>query len=401
MLSAPTLDLALVLLGAALPLSIAASNAALGLTTLGLLLALAEPASRAAAAARLRGAALSPLAAAAAVYAGASLVSGLCGLAPAKSLAIWPKDLHKIWVVLLLGAVASARRRDRFARGLAAGACAAAVAGVAQTLAAVAALLRAQTGFDKDIARSFLRAHGFIHPVSYGEALGLAFLGLLIAGERFLPRRERWIAVAVTGIALLCNQTRTVLVALIAGLALAAVVEDRWRRPFLASLVAGAAALGGWEFMQKGRSIADLVSRGLESQQAARLTLWRVGLQIFRDHPWTGVGPGQYRTAFSSYFAGSLDSEKNWGNAHNLVIHQAAERGLLGLAALGVVAAAIGSTAWRAFRSRRDAWTLWALTSALAFAVMNLTETAFQTEQIATLFLAIVVLAAPDPAEPE
>lgn len=390
-----TQDAGLILLGAALPLSIAASNAGLTLVTLGLLLALADNKSRADAASRLKAAAQTPLFAALIVYAAAALIAALAGLGPEKSLPLWRKDLHKLWVVLILCAAFDAHRRILFARGLAAGAAVAAAAGIGQTAAAAAVIVTAQSGWDRDCAHPYLRAHGFTHPVSYGELMCIILLGLLLTGNEFLPRRARLAATLLFAMALVCNQTRTVLVALLAALALVAALQPRWRRAFIASLFIGAGALWSWEFMYDARSLASLFAEGVKSSQAVRVTLWRAGLQIFRDHPWTGVGPGHYRTVFASYSSGVvLDGERDWGSAHNIFIHQAAERGLVGLLALGLVCAVIGVQAWRGWRARRDDWSLWILAVSAAFFVMNLTETAFQTEQVATLFLALTALTA-------
>lgn len=393
MLADRTLDLSLILLGAALPLSLAASNAALGLLTLGLLLALNDSSVRARAANRLKEAARTPLFAALCLYAAAALLAAISGLNPWKSLSIWPKDIHKLWVVLIVGASLDERRRVLFVRGLAAGAAAAALVGVAQSLSAAVIIAFADSGWISDIARPFLRAHGFMHPVSFGESLGLAFLGLMIVGEDDLPRNARRATLAALALVLVLNQTRAAQLGVVAGFAVVAALKRRWRKPFGAIVIAGLAIAGAWEFIvPNGRSLRDLLS--FQGPQAARLTLWRVAWKVFRDHPWTGVGAGQYRTVFSSYFSGALDHERDWGNAHNIFLHQAAERGLAGLAALAAVCAALGAETWKRARSNADEWAFWSLAACTAFLVMNMTETAFQTEQVATLFLVVVLLPA-------
>ena len=388
-----TLDISLILLGAALPLSLAASNAALGLLMLGLLLALYDPAARAGVADRLKRAARTPLFAALALYAAAALLAALAGLGPAKSLSIWPKDLHKLWVVLIVGAALDERRRLLFARGLAAGAAAAAVVGTFQSAAACLAMATANNREAFYAALTLLRAHGFIHPVSYGESLGLCFLGLLICGDDLLPRTPRRAALAALALVLVLNQTRAAQLGVVAGFAAVAALKPRWRKPFGALVIIAIAVAGAWEFIvPNGRSLRDLLT--FKGPQATRLTLWRVAWQVFRDHPWTGVGAGHYRTVFSSYFPSPLDNERDWGNAHNLFLHQAAERGLAGHAALAAVGAALGAEVWSRVRTRADEWALWSAAACVAFLVMNMTETAFQTEQVATLFLVVVLLPA-------
>ncbi|MBI4370937.1 MAG: O-antigen ligase family protein [Elusimicrobia bacterium] len=376
------LAFAFALLGAALPLSLAASNASLALLSAGLLLSVCGAVSRRAALARLGDAARTPLFAALAAYAAASLISGLSGADPVHSLSIWPKDLHKLWVVLAFGAALDAERRRLFARGLAAGAGAAALIGIAQTAAAALA------------GGPYLRAHAFMHPVSYGESLGLIVLGLLSWDDDLLPRPLRRAAVAALGTALLLNQTRAALAGIVAGLAAAAWADPRWRRRLAAGAATAAAAAGAWELWAGERSLRALLSGGAASAQNARLVLWRVACGIFRDHPLFGSGPGNYRLLYPTYHSGLLDGEKTWGSAHNLFLHQAAERGLVGLIALALVCLVLGRDAWRRAREHRDAWSLWALSSGAAFLVMNLTEIALQTEQVATLFLILALLPA-------
>ena len=385
------LDFSLLLLGAALPLSLAASNAALGLLSLGLLLALCDPAARASVAVRLKEASSAPIFTALAIYAFAALIAGLSGIGPVKSLSIWPKDIHKIWVVLVVGASLNEQRRRLFARGLAVGAIAAALVGIAQSGAAVAAMASAQTADEFFRARAFIRAHGFIHPVSYGESLSLACLGVFLTGEVFLPQTARRWALTALVLALVLNQTRAAQLGIVIGLAAVAALKPRWRKAFGVILLFGIAIASAWAFLlPNGRSLGDLLT--FQGPQAARLTLWRVAWRMFCDHLWTGVGPGHYRTLFSSYFPGELDNERNWGNAHNLFLHQAAERGLVGLAALAAVCWALGVDVWRRVRDKNDDWALWSLAACVSFIIMNMTETAFQTEQVATLFLVIVLL---------
>ncbi len=62
---------------------------------------------------------------------------------------------------------------------------------------------------------------------------------------------------------------------------------------------------------------------------AERLAHWIAGINMFLDHPLTGVGIGNYGTAYAPYhvtiFVNSLD------HAHNYYINTAAETGIIGL----------------------------------------------------------------------
>ena len=62
-----------------------------------------------------------------------------------------------------------------------------------------------------------------------------------------------------------------------------------------------------------------------------RLAHWQTGWKMFEDHPWTGVGIGNYGAEYEQY------APPHWyeplGHAHNIFINFMAETGILGLAA--------------------------------------------------------------------
>jgi O-antigen ligase len=76
-----------------------------------------------------------------------------------------------------------------------------------------------------------------------------------------------------------------------------------------------------------------------------------VGLAMFGDHPFLGVGRGNYRLYYPDYIrrlgGAQYDTQRD---AHNLYLGLAAEQGLLGLAAFGGL---IATAIWRIRRARR------------------------------------------------
>ncbi len=173
-----------------------------------------------------------------------------------------------------------------------------------------------------------------------------------------------------------------------AGFSVVAVLEARARRWSLPALGVFAAVAAAWE-LTGGRTLSDLFHYDPASPNQARWTLWRVAGRMFRDHPFLGVGPGGYRRAFASYFQGKLDNETDWGSAHNQYLHVLAERGLLGGVLLGALYGVLWLRAAGAARRRTDARSLWAAAAATALLIMSVTETAFQSEQFASIFLLV------------
>ncbi len=374
------------LLAAVLPVSIAATNTALALMSAALLWRMTHGGARPVLTRWRNEPAVWGLLA----YGAAGLVAAAFGTDLAHSLHDDAKDFHKLWALLLfLGAFVEGSPAA-LPSAVAAGFAVVVGVGLAQAAAAVHAHL---PGYPLD------RPHAFVHPVTYGEQLSLFALGGICAllrpsdaARTPAARRALTALLALTMVVLAFNQTRATLFALGAG-ALALFAFDagfRRRAPWIAGgLLALAVA---WEFFPVGdrRSLFRLLTDlNPANSQNVRYTLWGVAWRMFRDHPWTGVGPSHYGTLFTAYFQGTLDNQAVWSSAHDLVLHQLAERGLVGLAGLTAALVALGRGAWSAVRRETSARALWAFSAFAAFLVMNLTEVAFQNEQLTTLLLFI------------
>ena len=365
--------IALSLTALCLPLSIAAMNAALAILTLALLLRARRDGKTLVAAWRAE-----PALAVLAAYVTAGLLSGALGDGFPKSLHDSLKDAHRLWSLgLFVGALALVDAEPAQS-ALGAGLGLAAAVGMAQYIWNAA-------------AHHVARAHAFVHPVTYGEQMSLGALGALcfFARAREASRRRAAALGLFCAAALALSGTRAAMGALVVGAALAAAREPALR----AITAAGTLALALVAAVSE-RLRPDLAGRVVAAAPAgARIVLWRAAWKMFSDHPWTGVGPGHYLTEFPGYYSGPpIDGQAIWANAHDLYLHQLAERGLLGEIVLLVLLGVLLVRAWRAERARCDAASLWAATAVPAFLVMNLTETAWQTEQLATLFLLIWAL---------
>jgi O-antigen ligase len=368
---------ALVLCALALPVSIAGANIALALLALALLIRARNDGRR-----MVRAWSREPALAALILYGAAGLLAASLSAAPAASLRDAVKDFHRVWSLgLFVAALALEPEAPlRPALGLSFG-----------TMALVGL---AQAAFVKDVNLPVARAHGFVHPVVYGEMMALASLGgacVLLRPTEKAPRRAAAAFAVLVFAALLFSQTRMALIGAFVGFALVALLEPRARRWALPALLVIAAAGFAWELAPNGgRSLSSAFGAyDPKNPQQARWVLWDVAARIFRDHAFTGAGPGGYRRLFSSYHGGALDNETDWGSAHNLYLHQLAERGLVGGLALLVLCGTLMVRAVKAARREADTRALWSAGAVAAFLAMSLTETAFQNEQFAALFLLI------------
>jgi O-antigen ligase len=184
----------------------------------------------------------------------------------------------------------------------------------------------------------------FAHPNSFAGYLALFLPGL--AGAAFVCRRQRWPLVATAGcLALGCaalwlTHSRGAMLGV--GLAALGAVAVARRRTLLAHkgvalatlLVLAGAGVAAWS--------AGLFTAALgkgTGTAAYRLDYWRATWRMIEDHPWLGVGPGNFAGWYTRYLPpGAGESIRD---PHNFALELWATCGLFAmlalLAALGVL----------------------------------------------------------------
>lgn len=190
----------------------------------------------------------------------------------------------------------------------------------------------------------------FFHPNSYAAHLvltgPLVLVALWRAGRRVEPPRVAQPAFAAAGLvvvfgALVLSRSRAAQLALGAGLGLAVLScrpLRRWRWPLLASaLVAGLALM---LMVNSGR---DLLSA------SARLHYYKAAAAMFVQRPLTGVGLGEYLSAYVRIKPAGAEETRA---AHNLILEMLSQTGLAG--GLAATACAL-LPLWLAFRQRSPA----------------------------------------------
>jgi len=182
-------------------------------------------------------------------------------------------------------------------------------------------------------------------------AIAAVVMTVIASGAR------RWIyagicVLLVAGIA--ASATRTALGALVAALIVFA--AGRSRRSALAAagvfLILALAVLSPATLIGRGvRELADAASkRDYERLFSERLLPFLTAVEMTRDHPLTGVGPGCFKYRYMAYSVALPQRypkewmrrwPMNWGEVHNDHLQVAAEAGLPGyglfLSALGVI----------------------------------------------------------------
>jgi O-antigen ligase len=115
----------------------------------------------------------------------------------------------------------------------------------------------------------------------------------------------------------------------------------RWRWAALALVILGSLALIPLLSVPRFASLLDLDQGGT----FFRIELWQSSLALIRDHPWFGVGPGNFLGAYRTrYVLPSAWQEFNLEHPHNVYLDHWTRLGVLGVLAGGVVQFAF----WRA-----------------------------------------------------
>jgi O-antigen ligase len=183
---------------------------------------------------------------------------------------------------------------------------------------------------------SDFRATGLFDDANLFAAYLLLSIGITLAGNRLRgsPSVMRDVNVLPLMAALVLTGSRAVLPAVVVGLLtvlLLVGVRSVIVRPMLRvglvlsfGLLALTLTAGGAAYQLD--AVARFQSGEANTEGDIRFVLWRVGVEMGLDHPFLGVGIGQFRAMSSDYLAGGF-----FNIPHNTYVSFFAETGLLGL----------------------------------------------------------------------
>jgi O-antigen ligase len=360
------LDAALLGLAFALPLSIAASEILLGLAIVAWLWTAPwrEP----------RPAGWRMLATATGLLAATWILASLCAADPWASL-VKARKLYSIVIVFL---VADRARDARQAGRLAGAALLGGAVSAGLGLGGVIADRLAGTAPDERMRGVFSTAmtSGNVYAM-----LALAALGMVLLGGR--PRSAVAGPAAAFGLlalALVRTLTRSSWLAFLAGgVVLLARTRPRWLLAGLA-LLALLLAFGPVSVRERARTIVDptwVTNQG-------RISLWKSGLAVVADHPWTGVGLADHSAVIARYRR--PDATFPAGHFHNNLVQVAASTGWIGFAAYLAWMALVAGLLVTSLRGGWGGWALTALAVWVAFQVHGLFDWSFGDAEVANQF---------------
>lgn len=179
-------------------------------------------------------------------------------------------------------------------------------------------------------------------------------LYLVITSRSRLVRAGAWLQVFVGFIAIFLSGTRGAIIALAVGLIamIPATVSRMSRAQRGAALLACVVILCSMRFWVPRSSIDRFLSIDAELTQGTlthRTVLWSAGLQVFRDHPFLGVGSGAYGPAIEEIV--DLDII-----GHNTFISVLVELGVIGALLLTALLASLVYGAFHLPYLEKCAW---------------------------------------------
>lgn len=200
-----------------------------------------------------------------------------------------------------------------------------------------------------------------IHPNVMAGGLALLLppvLGVVLFGR--MGKKERiagGVAAACMSVVIILTASRGAWLAVSAAMVLMGVL--RWRRGWLAVVLAAAVAGAGLVWVGPGR-VAEMVAAsptlgGLDG----RIEVWQRAVWMIQDFPLTGVGMGAFGPVADALYPFFLFQPGSIPHAHNLYLQIAVDLGLPGLTAWLAIFIMMSGMAYQSYRAgirMKDGW---------------------------------------------
>lgn len=143
------------------------------------------------------------------------------------------------------------------------------------------------------------------------------------------------------------------------------------------------------------RYFSDFNKDASVENPGGRLFIWKHSLEVIADHPWLGVGMGNFKDAYAAKLPEGTPDNRFYAHAHNDALNVAAISGVPGLVLFGALWLTMLAYCWRGYRRTRQidpetaAAFFAALLGSLCFAATSVTEATFVDEEVRQLLMFI------------
>jgi len=245
---------------------------------------------------------------------------------------------------------------------------------------------------------STFRIAGTSSYMTFGGQLLLICM-LTLSQLLFHPPSRHWFwlvpAFAILFIALVGTQTRNAWLGFLVACPILLSLRHRAFLLGLPLLCLMLFALAPPTVQERLRSFSNLQDLSVQE----RFFMWRSGIAMTWDHPWTGVGMGVMREMEKRYRApdAPFAPERRLSHLHNNIIQIAAERGLFGLGWWAAIWIIFLWRGWQVYRqaavdSRYKALVAGSLACVISFLVSGLFEYNFGDSEIVTIIYFVMAL---------
>lgn len=201
---------------------------------------------------------------------------------------------------------------------------------------------------------------------------------LIIVLHRSEFLKSYWLYVSIfvlSIISMFFNGTRGVWLVMAILLPLLAFISIQNKRRFILFIATmGIICIGMYilvpHFYQRVNSITD---RNNQSNME-RIYLWKSSLNMALDHPFFGVGLGEFSKNYHERYMLPEAKEPHLEHAHNNFMHIMAENGFIGLSGFCFMFGSFLFDAWKEWRKKRSLYALMAVGATLGFLGHGLTE---------------------------
>lgn len=229
------------------------------------------------------------------------------------------------------------------------------------------------------------------HWMTYSGVLMLVTCAA-VARLVFHPKPAAWpmIAVPALVVALVVTNTRNAWIGAFLGISLLVAIRN-WKLIIIVPIIAGAAYLvAPGEVQRRAQSILNPT----DPASIDRIVMWKIGVEMVRDHPVVGVGPEMISREYPNYVKKYPEAVHPVNpHLHNVPLQIAAERGLIALAAWLWFVVVATRDLWRQLRARVAPGVAGAgLAAMIAMLAAGLFEYNFGDSEFLMLFLGLITL---------
>lgn len=192
--------------------------------------------------------------------------------------------------------------------------------------------------------------------------------GLTLAALFFNGTRGVWLSVAFIAVIFSFIRTSN---------------KKKWGAGFLTvAVLLGITFMAFPHFHDRLLTITD---KSFESN-TERVLLWHSAWQMFLDHPFLGIGVGNFPIEYPAHYISPVAVEPHLGHAHNDFLHMLAETGAIGFLSFLYLFYTIVYRTYKNYRSHQSVYSLILLLVTAGFLLQGMTEYNFGNPPVIRMY---------------